>query len=102
MLGIPARGLTNVAFPLQVARRELAKVPARDARALLLSDCVHNAGPDPRPFAARLPRLDILLDTTGEQDPELARDLARLGRGRLRQVRGYRDVAPALSDFFGG
>jgi Mg-chelatase subunit ChlD len=100
MLRIPARGLTNVAFPLQVARRELARVPARDARVLLLSDCVHNAGPDPRPFAARLPRLDILLDTTGEQDPELARDLARLGRGRLRQVRGYRDVAPALTEFF--
>jgi Mg-chelatase subunit ChlD len=100
MLRIPARGLTNLAFPLQVARRELARVPARDARVLLLSDCVHNAGPDPRPFAARLPRLDILLDTTGEQDPELARDLARLGRGRLRQVRGYRDVAPALSEFF--
>ena len=100
MLRIPARGLTNVAFPLQVARRELARVPARDARVLLLSDCVHNAGPDPRPFAARLPRLDILLDTTGEQDPELARDLARLGRGRLRLVRTYRDVAPALSEFF--
>jgi Mg-chelatase subunit ChlD len=101
MLRIPARGLTNVAFPLQVARRELARVPARDARALLLSDCVHNAGPDPRPFAARLPRLDILLDSTGEQDPELARDLARVGRGRLRLVRGYRDVAPALSEIFG-
>jgi Mg-chelatase subunit ChlD len=102
MLRIPARGLTNVAFPLQVARRELARIPARDARAVLLSDCVHNAGPDPRPFAARLPRLDVLLDTTGEQDPELARDLARLGRGRLRPVRGYRDVAPALSEFFCG
>ena len=100
MLRMPARGLTNIAFPLQAARRELARVPARDARVLLLSDCVHNAGPDPRPFAARLPRLDILLDTTGEQDPELARDLARLGRGRLRQVRTYRDVAPALSEFF--
>jgi Mg-chelatase subunit ChlD len=100
MLRIPARGLTNVAFPLQVARRELGRIPARDARVLLLSDCVHNAGPDPRPFAARLPRLDILLDTTGEQDPELARDLARLGRGLLRQVGTYRDVAPALSEFF--
>ena len=100
MLRMPARGLTNIAFPLQAARRELARVPARDARVLLLSDCVHNAGPDPRPFAARLPRLDILLDTTGEQDPELARDLARLGRGRLRPVRTYRDVAPALSEFF--
>jgi len=100
MLRIPAQGLTNVAFPLQVARRELSRVPARDARVLLLSDCVHNAGPDPRPFAARLPRLDVLLDATGEQDPELARDLVRLGRGRLRLARGYRDVAPALSDFF--
>jgi len=100
MLRIPARGLTNLAFPLQTALRELARVPARDARVLLLSDCVHNAGPDPRPFAARLPRLDVLLDTTGEQDVELARDLVRLGRGRLRQVSTYHDVAPALSDFF--
>jgi len=100
MVRIPARGLTNLAFPLQVARRELARVPARDARVLLLSDCVHNAGPDPRPFAARLPRLEILLDTSGEQDPDLARDLARLGRGHLRLVRTYRDVAPALSEFF--
>lgn len=102
MLRIPARGLTNVAFPLQVARRELARRPARDARVVLLSDCVHNAGPDPRPFAARLPRLEVLLDTTGEQDPDLARDLARLGRGRLRAVNTYRDVAPALSEVFRG
>ena len=59
MLRIPARGLTNIAVPLQVARRELARVPARDARVVLLSDCVHNAGPDPRPLAAGLPRLEV-------------------------------------------
>lgn len=100
MLRIPARGLTNLAFPLQVAARELARVPARDARVLLLSDCVHNAGPDPRPFAARLPRLDILLDTAGEHDSELARDLARLGRGRLLSAATYREVAPALGEVF--
>lgn len=100
MVRIPARGLTNLGFPLRVARRELARVPARDARVLLLSDCVHNAGPDPRPLAARLPRLEVLLDVTGEQDPELGRDLARLGRGRLRNIRTYRDVAPALSEVF--
>ena len=67
---------------------------------MLLSDCVHNAGPDPRPLAARLPRLDVLLDTSGEQDEDLARELARLGRGRLRRVRAYTDVAPALSGVF--
>jgi Mg-chelatase subunit ChlD len=100
MLRIPAKGLTNIAWPLQVAARELARVPARDARAVLLSDCVHNAGPDPRPSAARLPRLDVLLDTSGEQDAELARELARLGHGRLRRIGGYTDVAPALGAIF--
>ena len=87
-------------FPLQVAARELARVPARDARALLLSDCVHNAGPDPRPLAARLPRLDVLFDTAGEHDAHLARELARLGRGRLRRIGAYTDVAPALGAIF--
>lgn len=101
MLRIPASGLTNIAFPLQVAARELARVPARDARVLLLSDCVHNAGPDPRRFAAGLPRLDVLLDTSGEQDAELAADLASIGRGRLRRAGSYRDVAPALGAIFG-
>jgi Mg-chelatase subunit ChlD len=100
LIRIPAKGLTNVAFPLQVAAKELIRVPARDARVVLLSDCVHNAGPDPRPFAARLPRLDVLLDASGENDPEMAVDLARLGRGRLARITTYRDVAPAVSRLF--
>jgi len=100
MLRIPARGLTNLAFPLQVARDELAGSCLRDARVLLLSDCVHNAGPDPRPWAARLPRVDVLLDCSGEHDPDLAHDIARLGHGRLAAVREHRQVAPAVSGFF--
>jgi len=100
MLRIPAKGLTNIAFPLEAAARELSRVPARDARVLLLSDCVHNAGPDPRPVATRLARLDVLLDTSGEHDADLARDLARLGHGRLLRAAHYRDVAPALSSVF--
>ncbi len=100
LLDLPTKGLTNLAFPLQVAARELARVPARDARVVLLSDCVHNAGPDPRPMAARLPRLDVLLDVSGEHDLELGRELARAGHGRVVRVRNYRDVAPGLSQVF--
>ncbi|WP_221857328.1 vWA domain-containing protein [Microbacterium marinilacus] len=100
LLRIPARGLTNVGFPLALAQRELGRVPVRDARVLLLSDCVHNAGPDPRPIAARLPRLDVLLDASGEKDVELGRELAARGRGVLEVVRGHRDVAPALGRIF--
>jgi Mg-chelatase subunit ChlD len=100
LLAIPAKGLTNVGFASQVGMRELARQPARDARVVLLSDCVHNAGADPRPLAARLPRLDVLLDVGGEHDLELARDLARRGRGRLARIRHHRDVAPALGKAF--
>lgn len=100
ILRIPAQGLTNVAFPLELAARQLARAPVRDARVVLLSDCVHNAGPDPRPVAARLPRLDVLLDATGERDVELGRDLARVGRGTLHVVQDFRGVAPAVSEMF--
>ena len=100
ILRIPARGLTNIAFPLEIAGRQLARVPARDARVLLLSDCVHNAGADPRPLAARLPRLDVLLDATGEKDVELGRELAARGHGVCRVVHGHRDIAPALGRIF--
>ncbi|PVY30766.1 vWA domain-containing protein [Williamsia muralis] len=101
LLTLPAQGLTNVAFALEVAARELAGVPPADARVLLLSDCVHNAGPDPRGVAARLPRLDVLVDTSGENDLDLGRDLAIVGRGRCRVIRDHHDVAPALTSVFG-
>ncbi len=55
-------------------------------------------GPEPRPLAARLPRLDVLLDTSGEQDA----DLARLGHGRMLLAHTYRDIAPALATLFTG
>lgn len=96
LLAIEPVGLTNVSFPLEFAERELARMGDRRQHVLLLSDCVHNAGTDPRVIAPRLPRLDVLLDASGEQDPELARDLARRGRGIVQTVRGHRDAAPAL------
>ncbi|WP_200952590.1 VWA domain-containing protein [Agromyces sp. Soil535] len=101
IMRIPAQGLTNVAFPLELAAQQLTRAPVRDARVVLLSDCVHNAGPDPRTVAARLPRLDVLLDASGERDVDLGRDLARIGRGTLHVVQDHRGVAPAISEMFG-
>ncbi|MGX7680037.1 vWA domain-containing protein [Jatrophihabitans sp. DSM 45814] len=100
LLRIPAQGLTNVGFPLQIAAAELSRRPSLDARVLLLSDCVHNAGPDPRGPVDRLPRLDVLLDTSGEKDLELGRELAHAGRGRMFAVGNHREVAPALNQLF--
>jgi Mg-chelatase subunit ChlD len=100
LVTMPARGLTNLELPLRQAARELTSRSGDDPRVILLSDCVHNAGPDPRPAAAGLPRLDILLDVVGEHDIDLARELAGLGRGRLRPIGSHRDVAPALTELF--
>lgn len=96
LLQMPARGLTNVAFPLELARRELAAASGRDKRVVLLTDAVHNAGPDPRPAAAALSRVDVLLDMAGEKDELLGREIATAGHGMLWRIRSHRDVAPAL------
>jgi Mg-chelatase subunit ChlD len=101
LLRIPARGLTNVGFALSVARAELHRSPARHRTSVLLSDAVHNAGPDPRLVARWFPRLHVLLETDGEHDAPLAADLARLGHGRCARVRTHRDVAPALNRLLG-
>ena len=85
-----------------MALAELARSAARRRTAVLLTDAVHNAGPDPRLIARRFPELHVLLQTDGEHDAPLAADLARLGHGRLAPVATHRDVAPALNRLLGG
>ena len=101
LLRIPARGLTNVQFALAVAHAELHRSSARRRTAVLLTDAVHNAGPDPRLIARRFPELHVLLEIDGEHDTSLAADIARLGRGRLAPVATHRDVAPAVNRLLG-
>lgn len=96
LLRVPAKGLTNIGFGLSTGLAELGRSTARHRSAVLLTDAVHNAGPDPRLVASRFPRLHVLLQTDGEHDESLGRDLARLGHGRCAPVRHHREVAPAL------
>ncbi|GAC84731.1 hypothetical protein GP2_025_00500 [Gordonia paraffinivorans NBRC 108238] len=100
ILALPTQGLTNVAFALEVAAQQLSGVSPADGRVVLLSDCVHNAGPDPRDVASKLPRLDVLLDVSGESDQALGSEMALLGRGRCCLIRDHHDVAPALASMF--
>lgn len=102
LLRIPARGLTNVHFGLTVAHAELARSAARRRTAILLTDAVHNAGPDPRTIARRFGELNVLLQTDGEHDAALGADIARQGHGRIAPVHTHRDVAPALNRFLRG
>lgn len=101
LLSIPAKGLTNVHFALSVGLAELSRARASRRCGILLSDVVHNAGPDPRELAGRFTQLHVLLETDGEHDSDLAGEIATLGRGRLAPVRDHRDVAPALNRMIG-
>jgi len=100
LIALPGEGLTNVDHGLDVAARELGGVSAAQSRIVLLSDCLHNAGPDPRSRALGGPRVDVLLDATGQHDGPLARDIARAGRGRALPVAGPRDVIAAVRTLF--
>lgn len=100
VLDIEARGLTNVGFGLTTAQDELDGWPPDAARVVVLSDCVHNAGPDPRPLAVGGPRVDVLLDTSEEHDEVIARDLARATSGRYESVVHADDVPRALARLF--
>ena len=80
-------GELRILFPGRVEQDVKPRQPCRE-RPRVRAGVVHAVGEQQRP---RIP---------GRDPGELARDLARLGRGRLRQVRTYRDVAPALSEFF--
>jgi Mg-chelatase subunit ChlD len=97
LLRIPTAGLTNMHFGLAAGHAELTRSTARHRTAILLTDAVHNAGPDPREIARRFPQLHVLLEVDGEHDAPLAADCARLGHGRLTPIRTHRDVAPALN-----
>lgn len=97
LLRIPARGLTNVAFGLEIASKELSRSAAFRRVGVLLTDGLHNAGPDPRDVAQRFTELHVLAQTDGAHDLPLATEIARGGRGRVAPVSTYRDVAPALN-----
>ena len=55
----------------------------------------------PASSATGTPRLDVLIDVSGESDIELGRELAHYGHGRAYVIRDHRDVAPSLMDAFG-
>jgi Mg-chelatase subunit ChlD len=101
LMRIEPRGLTNVHGAIEVATHELSQSALERRCIVVLSDCVHNAGPDPRGAARRAPTTHVLLERTGEHDAWLGERIARVGGGRFRSVIDARAVAPALNDLLG-
>jgi len=92
ILAQPARGFTNIEAALAAGREELARGDNRRQVGLLISDGVYTAGGDPTAEAGRFPRLHVLLTEDYTMDLELARRIARVGRGSVFTVKGYDDL----------
>lgn len=101
LMRIEPRGLTNVHGAIELASRELAQSSLERRCIVVFSDCVHNAGPDPRNAARAAPTTHVLLERTGEHDAWLAQRVARAGGGRYRTVAAVHEVAPALDALLG-
>jgi Mg-chelatase subunit ChlD len=92
ILAQPARGFTNIEEALGAGREELARGDNSRQVGLLISDGVYTAGGDPTGEAGRFARLHVLLTEDYTMDLELARRMARLGRGTVFTVKGYDDL----------
>jgi Mg-chelatase subunit ChlD len=101
LLSIEARGLTNIHGAIQLAARELQRSSLEDRCIVLLSDCVHNAGPDPRLAASTAPTTHVLVEYSGEYDSWMGEQIAAAGGGRCSGAMQATDVANSLNRLLG-
>jgi magnesium chelatase subunit D len=92
LISLRGHGLTDLAGALRAAAAQLARADGERV-AILLSDCLHTAGPDPATALHGIGHLHVLCPEPGS-GPAAA--LARAGGGISQPVGRLADVAPAL------
>jgi Mg-chelatase subunit ChlD len=96
LLSLRGQGRTDLALALRTAAAELAREPAAERLAIVLSDCRATAGADPLGALGGLNRVDVL-GTTGDPDAVRAgRTLAGRAGGRFLPATGYRELRSSL------
>ena len=96
LLSLRGHGRTDLAAALQTAAGLLAGVPPGGRTAILLSDCLHTKGADPRAAAGALDCLHVLGTSAEPEAIEAGRSLARRGRGRWLPALGVAQLAVNL------
>ncbi|MGI8714134.1 MAG: vWA domain-containing protein, partial [Solirubrobacteraceae bacterium] len=98
LLSLRGHGRTDLARALREAARQLERVAPGGRTALLMSDALHTAGPDPVSAAGALDCLHVL-GTSAKPDAGAAgKALARRGRGRYLPATRLTDLTQALRD----
>ena len=97
LIALRGHGLTDLAAALRAAAAQLATAPASERVAVLLSDCLPTAGPNPALALRGIGTLHVLCPRPTTDAERAAAALARRGGGLCQPVRGLADVAPALT-----
>ncbi len=95
MLEVRATGYTNIEDGLKQGYKELSRSRSKNPFGVLVTDGVYTEGKNPLPWAARYPRLYVLITKDYKMDVDLCREMARRGRGEAYLVEGY-DALPAV------
>ena len=96
LLSLRGKGRTDLALALRTAARELAREPAAERLAIVLSDCRATAGGDPLAALSGFDRVDVL-GTDGDQDAvDAGRRLASRARGRFLPATAFRELETGL------
>jgi Mg-chelatase subunit ChlD len=96
LLSLRGKGRTDLALALRTAARELAREPAAERLAIVLSDGRVTAGGDPLQALSGLDRVDVL-GTVDDLDAVAAgRSLAARGGGRYLPATRYRELQSSL------
>ena len=93
-------GATDLHQALCAGRKIMKTRPPGITHTVLITDAERTAGPDPRTAAEQYKGLHVLL--IGRRNLGLARELARLGGGGLKQAQGLGDLPQALMDLLAG
>jgi Mg-chelatase subunit ChlD len=96
LLSLRGKGRTNLALALKTAARELAREPAAEGLAIVLSDCRATAGGDPLGALAGLERVHVLCTAADEDAVAAAQALAARARGRYFRATSYAELQAGL------
>jgi Mg-chelatase subunit ChlD len=97
ILEVPAMGYTNIEDALRKGLRQLERGRNRERIGILITDGFYTEGGNPLPWAAKYPRLYVLMTEAYKMSRELCYEMARQGRGRCFPVKGYGELPYALS-----
>lgn len=96
LLSLRGKGRTDLALALRTASWELAREPAAERLAIVLSDCRATTGDDPLTALSGLDRVDVLGTADDPESQEAGRRLAARARGRYLPATGFDHLQSSL------